>query len=147
MVNMPEFVPLIAVGVAILALFWQVLQSVKQSKMQTFLTYTQRYQDIIVNLPIGVESDQFLIESRNVEEQDKILRWLRAYFDMCSEEYFLNQNKLIHKKAWELWESGMSDSLKKPAFVKAWEVIQSNEYFHEEFAGYIEDIIEKHKNA
>ena len=133
--------------IAVLALSWQVHLSNKQSKMQTFLTYTQRYQDIIINLPVGVESDSFSIEGLEEKERERILRWLRAYFDLCSEEYYLNKNKLVDKKAWQLWESGMTDSLKKPAFVNAWKAIQSNKYYHHEFAGYIEQIIDRQRNT
>ncbi|WP_051305594.1 lipase chaperone [Desulfogranum mediterraneum] len=126
--------------IAVCALGWQIYQSNKQSKMQTFMTYTQRYQDILINLPVGVESIEFKFPVEK-EEKELILRWLRAYFDLCSEEYFLNKNGLIQNEAWNLWEGGMKDSLKKPAFKEAWEELQSNQYYHKEFAGYIKKII------
>ena len=139
--DIKDYIALAAVVVAVGAMAWQLRLSNKQSKMQTFLTYTQRYQDIIINMPVGIESDNFSIENLEEKEREHLLRWLRAYFDLCSEEYFLNQNKLVDTNAWQLWESGMTDSLKKPAFIKAWTEIQKNKYFHQEFAGYIEKII------
>jgi len=117
MMDITHYISLGAVSVAVAALAWQVYLSNRQSKMQTFLTYTQRYQDILINLPIGVESDNFSIENLEEKEREHILRWIRAYFDLCSEEYFLNKNKLLDENAWQLWESGMTHSLKKPAFV------------------------------
>ena len=81
------------------------------------------------------------------KEKEDILRWLRAYFDMCSEEYYLHDNELVDEKVWNLWEAGIVDSLKKPAFVKAWGLIQSNKYFHHKFATYIEKIIDSQANA
>jgi hypothetical protein len=140
--NITEIISLTAVVVAILALGWQIRTSNKQSKMQTFLTYTERYQEIVLNLPIGMESEDFSIENFDEKTQEKILKWLRAYFDLCSEEYYLKNNRLIDKEAWRLWESGMKDSLKKPAFIQSWRIIQTNKYFHKDFAGYIEGIIE-----
>ena len=142
-----EYISLGAVFVAVLALAWQVHLSNNQSKMQTFLTYTQRYQDIVINLPIGVESDDFSLDGLEGKEREELLRWLRAYFDLCSEEYYLNKNKLVDAKAWQLWQSGMTDSLKKPAFIEAWRTVQSNNYFHHEFASYIQNIINQHTNA
>lgn len=49
----------------------------------------------------------------SVMNKEEILRWIRAYYDLCSEEYHLN------KKIWKLWDAGMKDSLKKPAFIDA----------------------------
>ena len=143
----PEYISLGAVFVAVVALAWQVHLSNAQSKMQTFLTYTQRYQDIVINLPIGVESESFSLEGIESKDREEILRWLRAYFDLCSEEYYLNKNNLVDARAWRLWESGMTDSLQKPAFVEGWRIIQSNKYFHHEFANYIQKRINLHSNA
>ena len=139
----------IALGTALVAiagLFWQIWTSNKQSKMQTFLTYTQRYQDIVIHLPIGVESDKFEL-TKDPKEREDILRWLRSYFDLCSEEYYLNQSSLVDGKVWSLWKAGMSDSLKKPAFIQAWKEIQSNGYYHAKFASFIEGLIQQAKNA
>lgn len=145
--NPAEYISLGAVFVAVLALAWQVHLSNNLSKMQTFLTYTQRYQDIVINLPIGVESERFSIEGMEDKEREQILRWLRAYFDLCSEEYYLKNNKLVDEKVWQLWEAGMTDSLRKPAFMEAWTAVQSNNYYHRDFANYINNIISQYNNA
>ena len=135
---------LIALGaavIAICALSWQVYANSRQSRMQTFLSYTQRYQEILITLPIGVESVDFILEEKEEKEREQILRWLRAYFDLCSEEFYLNNNRLVNKEVWNLWQMGMADSLKKPAFIYAWKKIQSNNYYHPEFAAYIDGLI------
>jgi len=129
-----------AMLIAILALVWQMHQNNKQAKLNFFTTYTQRYQDIVINLPIGVESDTYSLESIKNKEKEKTLRWLRAYFDLCSEEYHLYKEGLINKKIWELWEAGMKDSLKKPAFREAWTLIQVNSYYAQTFTTYVSDI-------
>jgi len=129
-----------AMLIAILALVWQMHQNNKQAKLNFFTTYTQRYQDIVINLPIGVESDTYSLESIKNKEKEKTLRWLRAYFDLCSEEYHLYKEGLINKKIWELWEAGMKDSLKKPAFREAWTLIQVNNYYAQTFTTYVPDI-------
>jgi len=133
-------IALVAAFVAIAALIWQIWQSNKQSKMHTFLTYTQRYQDILVNLPIEIESSSFQpSEDSKVNEEN--LRWLRAYFDLCSEEYYLHTENLIDNRVWKLWRGGIKDSLKKPAFLWAWSEVQSNNYYHGKFASFIDGLV------
>ena len=141
-IDLVDSIALMTALIAVAALLWQINANTSQAKMQTYLTYTQRYQDIVINLPIGVESSTYNLPSDD-DEKEKILRWLRAYFDLCSEQYHLNEKKLIDKKVWELWKGGMSDSLQKPAFQKSWISIQKNDYYHEEFANFIDSIINK----
>jgi len=140
-VDASDYIALSAALVAVAALCWQVRESNKQSKMQTFLTYTQRYQDVLVNLPIEIENSTFK-PSEDEKEKEITLRWLRAYFDLCSEQYYLSRRKLIDLVVWHRWQGGMRDYLKKPAFLWAWEEIQSNGYYHGEFASFIEGLIE-----
>ena len=130
--------------IAVLALCWQIIQSNRQSRMQSFLIYTQRYQDILINLPIGVESKNFTLD-KDEKEREHMLRWLRAYFDLCSEEYHLHKTGLIQKKVWNLWEAGMKDSLQKPAFVEAWKEIQANNYYNKKFSNFIAGLIQNNK--
>ncbi len=129
-----------AMVIAVFALVWQMHQSNKQSKMHFFSIYTQRYQDIVINLPIGLESSEFSLNSFNDEKKEEILRWIRAYFDLCSEEYHLNKDGFIDNKIWKLWDAGMKDSLRKPAFIEAWKLIQINNYYDSNFAEYVINI-------
>lgn len=145
--DIADYIALGAVFVALIALIRQMYLHDKQSKIHTYLTYTQRYQEIAIHLPIGVEADGFSLEKYSTDEKEEILRWLRAYFDMCSEEFYLHDNELVDEQVWCLWEAGIVDSLKKPAFVKSWGLIQSNKYFHNKFATYIENIINNQKNV
>ena len=87
-------IALIAACVAIAALLWQINTSINQSKIQTYLTYTQRYRDIVINFPIGVESSTFNLPTDD-EQLDSLLRWLRAYFDLCSEQKNRGQRAIV----------------------------------------------------
>ncbi|CAA6828433.1 MAG: Unknown protein [uncultured Sulfurovum sp.] len=117
----------------VLTIYLQHRTQKKQFKLQTFYAYTQRYQDIIINLPIDIESDSYDITSKHQEEN---LRWFRAYFDLCSEEYFLSKEKLIDEHVWNLWKQGMQSSFNKPAFSNAWKQIPTNDYYCEEFQNF-----------
>jgi len=138
--DISDYIALTAALIAIAALFWQIRTSNQQSKMQTFLVYTQRYQDILLNLPSGIEASDFDMAD-GVEDKEVFLRYLRAYFDLCSEQFYLHEKGFIDDKVWALWQGGMRDSLKKPAFKQAWVEIQSHDYYHNKFAEYIEGLI------
>lgn len=138
--NIEHYISIITALIAVSALIWQIRTNNKQSKMQTFLVYTQRYQDIFINLPSGIESNDFDINNGEYDKE-MFLRNLRAYFDLCSEQYQLHKRGLIDDKVWTLWKNGMKDSLKKPAFIQAWKEIQSHDYYHRHFADYIDRLI------
>lgn len=124
--------------IALAALIFEIHQSVQQSKMHTFLTYSERYQQVMLNLPSTVRDKTFLIASLNAAERERALRWFRTYFDMCSEEHYLHSVKLIDNKVWSLWSQGISDSLQKPAFVQAWRIVSETNTYDPVFARFIE---------
>ncbi len=128
-----------AMLVAMLGLIWQIYQGNKQSKLHFFTIFTQRYQDIIINLPVNIESDSFDFDNYNDDdEREHLLRWFRAYYDLCSEEFHLYKKGYVDKKLWKLWDEGIQNSLNKPAFIKSWELIQANNYYDREFCSYVE---------
>ncbi len=141
-----DYIISISVVIAIFTLVYQLYIHNKQLKMQTFFHYTERYQNILINLPIDIESNNFQLNSLKKEEKEEILKWLRAYFDLCSEEYYLYNRKLIDDSAWTLWHAGIKISLQKSAFRDGWNEIQKNDYYNLDFATYIESIIKKDSN-
>ena len=144
--ELSDSIAIIAAAIAVSALFWQMHQSNKQSRMQTFLTYTQRYQDVMGSLPAGIESKAFK-PSNDVLVNEENLKWLRAYFDLCSEEHYLYTEKLINKSVWALWRGGMKDALRNPAFLWAWEELQEDAYYHGEFADLINGLVAEIDNS
>ncbi|MBF0585316.1 hypothetical protein INT08_06660 [Prosthecochloris sp. N3] len=132
-----EAISVLAVFVALVALWWEVKQNTQQAKIQNFLAYTQRYQEIMANLPCDIDRDSFSLDSLDLQKKEYVLRWIRAYYDLCSEEYYLYRQRLIDKNVWLLWEMGMKDSFNRRGFVEGWEFVQSNQYYSKSFAEYV----------
>ncbi|MDO6838506.1 hypothetical protein Q4602_03400 [Paraglaciecola chathamensis] len=109
----------------------------KQQKLMVFMDYTKRYQEILLNLPLNIYDSDFCIDKLDVHEEEKTLRYLRSYFDLCSEEYHLYLQKHISKETWKEWESGIKLVLEKTAFRTAWERLNVDSYY-EEFAGFVD---------
>jgi hypothetical protein len=132
-----ELLTLIVSAIATLitaaALYVTVNSFKKQLQLQFFSDYTKRYQEIILNLPESINEKSFDINKLDKEIKDKTLRYMRAYFDLCSEEYFLWKNGHIDDSAWQEWKSGIRFAFTKPAFKQAWEILRKDTIYYGDF--------------
>lgn len=110
----------------------------KQLKLNFFADYTKRYQEIILNFPENINTDNFSFDSIDKETRNKTLRYMRAYFDLCSEEFHLNENSYIDADVWEVWEGGIKYALTKKAFRDAWIIIKADTKYKSNFHNWID---------
>jgi len=61
------------------------------------------------------------------------MRYMRAYIDLCFEEYTLNKKGFIDADLWSIWEGGMKTAFSKPAFKQAWRAVQGDTEYGPEF--------------
>jgi len=109
----------------------------EQIKLNFFSEYIKEYREIILHFPENINERAFSYESLDKEKQDNTMRYMRAYFDLCSEEFFLHKNKYIDDKVWKEWESGMTFAFNKPAFKMAWEIISKDSGFYQDFKEFV----------
>lgn len=134
---------LISVLAAIVAIGGLILQSRstrKQVKLQNFIEYTKRYQEIILNFPEGINQGDIEIDLLDPVEKQRIMRYMRAYLDLCFEEYTLHEKGFIDNDLWEIWESGMRTAFSKPAFKQAWEKIREDTEYGKEFTNFADQL-------
>lgn len=121
--------------VAIIALIITVLYSRKtikvaldtamqQNKLQMFAEYTHRYQDIFSTMPNEVYAGEIPMSDITA------LRYMRLYFDLCSEEYHLWRQGQIPEDVWELWKEGMQIATRKKHYRDAW-ILLKGEYYND----------------
>ena len=134
-------VTFLGVVVAAVAIWIQMRKLNEQLMLQHFADYTKRYQEIILKFPENINEANFVLASN--KEASCIMRQMRAYFDLCFEEWYLNNRKLLDKEIWILWKSGMEAAILKPAFKQAWAQIKKDSKFGLEFEQYIESFSEK----
>ena len=125
--------------VAIGGLIYQSRSTRKQIKLQNFIEYTKRYQEIILNIPDNIYEPDFTFDGVNEETKTKIMRYMRAYFDLCFEEYTLHKTKFIDNDLWAIWKGGMEVAFSKPAVQQAWELVQKDTRFGEGFEVFIKN--------
>jgi len=132
---------LVATGAALVAiggLIYQSLSTRKQIKLQNFIEYTKRYQEIVLNFPEGINRSDFVIDELEAKERDKTMRYMRAYIDLCFEEYTLHEKGFIDDDLWSIWEGGMKTAFSKAAFKQAWEAIREDTEYGPAFKAFAE---------
>lgn len=77
----------------------QLYQSNEHKRWENFNDLNIRYYEWYSNTPKDLDDD---LCSPFDEQNEKIKKWTRTYFNLYSEEYWLYQNNLIPKDMWEL---------------------------------------------
>jgi hypothetical protein len=129
-------------------IYRQLLALTQQEKIQNqelklthYGEYTKRYQDILINLPSNIGTSDFKLSSLAKPQKEKTLVYMRAYFDLCYEEWDLHNRGLIDQNDWEVWKDGMTKSLIRPAFRESWKYFTNkNSEFGDKFTKFVKDI-------
>jgi hypothetical protein len=148
-----DWIQTIGILVAFCGIFIAIYFSRKQMKtlnnhlkLDFFADYTKRYQEIMLNLPDDISQPDFNFKNLKKKERAKIYRYMRAYFDLCSEEYELHLSNYIDENIWQNWEQGIKSNLAKKAFIQAWGHVSFNSYYYPDFTRWINNILsKKHK--
>lgn len=115
----------------------------RQQKQLFFERYTERYQHIMEHLPEWVYDDA---DECNVDRlrEENLTPFVRAYFDLCSEEYYLYTKKRIDSEVWREWEEGMRIAFNHKVFREYWEYTSIKSFAgYSQFREYIDNKILK----
>lgn len=124
---------ILGLGIAIFHNGKQHTSLLQQMKLASFTDYTKRYEQIVLSFPEEIHQSDFQLTALEKADRDYILKYMRAYFDLCSEEYYLYTSDLIEQRIWELWEAGIAMNLSKPAFRQAWFIVSEDTAFDPSF--------------
>lgn len=129
----------IATAVGVYVVWKQTQKLSDQLMLQNFSDYTKRYQEIILNFPEDINEPAFTFDRR--DDYAKTMRYMRAYLDLCYEEWLLNQRKLIDGQIWVIWSGGMKTAFSKQAFRQAWVIVKNDTRFGSEFELFIDAFV------
>jgi hypothetical protein len=135
--SIPNIISFIMALIAVIALVFQNRAAAKQVRLQNFIEYTKRYQNIILNFPETVNESTFMLDNLSEDVKVKTMRYMRAYFDLCYEEFVLHEKKFIDDEFWEIWKDGMKAAFGKPAFKEAWQKISKDTSFGNQFVDFV----------
>lgn len=111
--------------------------------LSVFSKYTTRYENIIGKIPF-----QAFLQSSELtdEELSENLSHFRAYFNLCSEEFYLNRAKKIEKMVWFTWDEEMRKTFRCPSFKKAWKEVKEITCYDDRFITFVENIMYERKD-
>ncbi len=132
-----SFAAIVAAIFTGLQLYYQLVELNKQMMLQHFSDYTKRYQEILLRFPESVNDSKFDLSTFEPKEYDALMRNMRAYFDLCFEEWFLNRRSWIDRNIWEVWHGGMTTASSRPSFKQAWKIISKDSDFGEDFEDFL----------
>lgn len=125
---------LVATGAVVYSLI--VLRN--QLRLQVFLEYTRRFDEI--EFPDGAFADPW--PSLSKRRARKAERAFRKYFDLCSQEWWLHQSGKIEGRVWEVWSRGMADIVTTPGGHHAWQTIRPEyQNVYPGFASFIDEFL------
>jgi hypothetical protein len=116
----------------------QLIIQNQQIKLSFFAEYTKRYQNILSHFPENIKSADFSYAKLDGPTRAETMRYMRLYFDLCSEEYFLHRNGNLDKEVWKEWEARMTFLFLKPAYREAWNLIKSDSDFYNDFDRFVQ---------
>ncbi len=116
--------------VAIIGLFYSWYADHRQRRYMLYSEYTKRYQDFFMKIPDEVYEGVASLDVNTI-------RYIRIYFDLCSEEYHLMKAKEITEDVWTLWVEGMQTALANDIYVEAWEKLKYE--YNTDFRTYFEE--------
>jgi hypothetical protein len=124
-----------ATTASVVALFLQLRIPLEQTVLQQIAGYTTRYQEIVSGLPEDIREANFQLVGR--PDYERIIGHMRDYFDMCCEQWYLNQRELTDAATWSFWRNGIEAALSRSAVQQAWKIIEANAKFPPEFRAFI----------
>ena len=97
-----------------------------------------------MHFPENINESDFDIETISHKEiQDKTMRYMRAYYDLCFEEFDLNKKGFFDKAMWCTWKNGMEVAFTKPAFQQAWKKIKGDTGYSKDFRQFVKQAMRK----
>jgi hypothetical protein len=111
----------------------------RQANAQAFLTYTERYEQIMSSYPpearlARLDSDRAL-PPRSPELTLSVLR----YLNLCSEELYLFRYGHLDKKLWAIWEDELIRMLRTPLVRREWADLRREFESYPEFLEFVEE--------
>ena len=112
-------------------------------RSELFSRYTHRNQEIVLEFPSNITDADFSYDRLETEEREHIMRYMKAYFNLCSEEFYLYQRGLLEEYVWNEWKNGMAYAFNRPAFKIAFHKIYKDVDCNHDFQEFAHGLIKK----
>ena len=129
------FISIISLLISVWSRISSNQQILSNQRINIFAEYTKRYQDIILSMPHEIYN--------NNEDTSNplVLKYMMLYFNLCSEEFYLRQEKFVPSDVWDKWVEGMRITVRHAVYKAGWEKIAHT--YNAEFCQFINNEIFK----
>ncbi len=110
-----------------------------QMNAQTFLSYTERYNAILADLPIELRLCRCRPEAARFASDPRVQQAYFRYFSMCSEEFYLWRERYLQQRLWRVWEAGIRQTLQSELGVAMWQLSRGEFDSYPAFQQWMED--------
>ena len=116
-----------AIAIGVIVAMIKLQHQKRVSQLAFFAEYTKRLHKLMLHFPENWD------ETSTLNDEQK--RYLRVYFDLCCEQWFLYENEHIKSEFWEEWKQGMEFTFKQKTVSDYWE---KRKLFYPDFRKFVE---------
>ena len=113
----------------------------KQLNAQAFIAYTEKYDSLVEKMPDywhhRYEKQYVFPDSDEVSRQK-----FRAYFHLCSQEFYLYIKGLVARDVWLIWVREIEKNLYTKLLVREWSKLDDEFKSYTEFYSYVKEVQE-----
>ena len=95
----------------------------RQMNAQVFLQYAIRYDEIMNSFPNSARMARIKSSEALPKPSAELTICVLRYFNLCSEEFYLYEEKYMSKKVWCVWRDEMIRTWRTPLFRREWKKI------------------------
>jgi hypothetical protein len=108
-----------------------------------FTEYTRRHAEIVKELPSESRRPgaKFELSQLAGPDRDRVYNTMRAYLNLCWEEYYLVEKGKIDKETWEIWKLGIRDTMQLPWFRSTWDEMRAEYSPFDEFCLFMDECL------
>jgi hypothetical protein len=142
----PEYVIALANVAAVVVAVGAVFVALKGVRdelwLLTFAEFTKRYEAIMDGLPFEARhpGSDFDIDGLQSSERTRVLGIVRRYFNLCAEEFYLHRRGRIDRQTWEIWKTGIRDTVRLPGFKGAWDLLRTEYDYFPQFLRFMDHL-------
>jgi hypothetical protein len=131
--------------VAGLAVFLALRGVRNQLWLQMFSEYTRRYGEIVKSLPSESRrpDGDFAFDRLDEAKREEVENTVRAYLNLCAEEYYLHERGQVDDETWKIWRKGMVETFRLPWLRQTWPRLAPEWGFYPEFRTFAEECIKE----
>jgi hypothetical protein len=109
----------------------------RQTNVQLFLAFTDRYDSIIRSFPPDARKARLDAKNEPLPDSEQLRAAILRYLNLCSEEYHLYRHGYLSRTVWEMWEPQIKRTLRSRMFRRAWPDLEDEFIDHPHFVAYV----------